>query len=116
MEGSGLEDLWTTVYARNSLPKMIEGKAYTKALRACLLADAALHLILVDSREEPDDDIDINDDECIEQQELLPCDLQEQTAQDDSNDREGEESVPVSAGSDFRHGRDRRVRCRHDAL
>lgn len=101
MEGSGLEDLWTTVYARNSLPKMIEGKAYTKALRACLLADAALHLILVDSREEPDDDIDANDEECIEQQELLPCDLQEQTAQDDSNGRQGEESVPVSAGSDM---------------
>ena len=47
MEGSGLEDLWATVYARNSLPKMMEGKAYTKTLRACLLTDAALHYLLL---------------------------------------------------------------------
>ena len=47
MEGSGLEDLWATVYACNSLPKMMDGKAYTKTLRACLLTDAALHLTLI---------------------------------------------------------------------
>ena len=47
MEGSGLEDLWATAYARNSLPKMMEGKAYTKTLRACQLTDAALHCLLL---------------------------------------------------------------------
>ena len=47
MEGTGLEDLWATVYACNSLPKMMDGKAYTKTLRACLLTDAALHLTLI---------------------------------------------------------------------
>ena len=47
MEGSGLEELWETVYAKKSLPKMFEGKAYTKTLRACLLTNAALHLVLV---------------------------------------------------------------------
>jgi len=47
MEDSGLDELWTTVYAPNSLHKMKEGKAYTKALRACLLTDAALHVLLL---------------------------------------------------------------------
>ena len=47
MEDSGLEDLWATSCARKSLPKMMEGKAYTKTLRACLLTDAALHLVLL---------------------------------------------------------------------
>ena len=47
MEGSGLEELWATVYANNSIPKMMEGKAYSRTLRACLLTDAALHLVLL---------------------------------------------------------------------
>ena len=47
MEGSRLEQLWETVYATKSLPKMMEGKAYTKTLRACILTDAALHLVLM---------------------------------------------------------------------
>ena len=49
MEESGIEDLWSNVYARNSLPKRLEGKAYHKALRACLLTDAALHIVLLES-------------------------------------------------------------------
>ena len=47
MEGSGLEELWETAYALKSIPKMMEGKAYAKTLRACLLTDAALHLVLM---------------------------------------------------------------------
>ena len=47
MEGSGLEDLWASGYARNSLPKMMEGKANTKTLRACLLTDASLHCLFL---------------------------------------------------------------------
>ena len=47
MEGSGLEDLWAVAYAGNSIPKMLEGKAYRKASKACLLTDAALHLLLM---------------------------------------------------------------------
>ena len=45
MEDSGLDGLLPTIYAKNSLPKMMEGKTYTKTLRACLLTDAALHII-----------------------------------------------------------------------
>lgn len=47
MEDSGLDEIWATVYARKSLPKMMEEKAYTKTLRACLLTDAALHIVLI---------------------------------------------------------------------
>ena len=54
MEGSGLDDLWATAYARGSLPKMMEGKAYTKCLRACLLSDAALHTVLLETHQAND--------------------------------------------------------------
>ena len=47
MEGSGLEDLWATEYARNSLPKMMEGKANTKTLCAFLLTDAAVYCLFL---------------------------------------------------------------------
>lgn len=49
MEDSGLEELWETVYACKSLPKMIDGKSYSRTLRACLLTDAALHAILLET-------------------------------------------------------------------
>ena len=44
MEDTGLRELWSTVYKENSLPKMMEGKACSRCLRACLLTDSALHL------------------------------------------------------------------------
>ena len=47
MEDSELDEIWAAVYARNSLPKMMEGKAYTETLRTCLLTDAALHVVLI---------------------------------------------------------------------
>ena len=47
MQDAGLKELWSTVYKENSLPKMLEGKAYSRCLRACLLTDAALHFTLL---------------------------------------------------------------------
>ena len=47
MEDSGLDVLWPTIYAKNSLPRMMEGKTYTKTLRTCLLTDAALYIYLL---------------------------------------------------------------------
>ena len=35
-EDSGLDELWAAVYAQKSIPKMFDGKSYTKNLRACL--------------------------------------------------------------------------------
>ena len=50
MEGSGLEELWTTVYAKNSVNQMMEGRAYARSVRAHILTSLALHLeILKDS-------------------------------------------------------------------
>lgn len=46
MEDSGLDNLWRTIYAGNSIPKMLDGKYYDKALRTALLTDAALLLFL----------------------------------------------------------------------
>ena len=62
MEGSGIEDLWATVYARGSLPKMMEGKAYTKCIRASLLTDAALHLTLLKSTTNSESEVELFDD------------------------------------------------------
>ena len=47
VEDCGLDDLWCEVYARNSLRQMMDGKSYSKTLRACLLTDAALHKVLL---------------------------------------------------------------------
>ena len=46
MQDAGLK-VWSTVYKENSLPKMLEGKAYSRCLRACLLTDTALHFTLM---------------------------------------------------------------------
>lgn len=42
MNGSGLEDLWATIYASDSVKKMITGHAYARALRAHILTFTAL--------------------------------------------------------------------------
>ena len=47
MQDTGLKKVWSTVYKENSLPKMLEGKAYSRCLRACLLTDTALHFTLL---------------------------------------------------------------------
>ena len=56
---SGFEDLWETVYAQNSLPKMFEGKAYTKNvhIRAFFLIYVALHLTLLESSQDSKDNM-----------------------------------------------------------
>ncbi|KAB0797138.1 hypothetical protein PPYR_08132 [Photinus pyralis] len=46
MSGSGLEELWATVYAGNSIPHLINGHAYSRALRAHLLTQSALTQLL----------------------------------------------------------------------
>ena len=51
MEDAGLKELWSTVYQDNYLPKMIEGKAYSRCLMAVLLTDSALHFYLLLTKE-----------------------------------------------------------------
>lgn len=47
MSGSGLEELWQTVYAKKSIPHMMNGHAYSRAVRAHLLTQQALSTMLL---------------------------------------------------------------------
>lgn len=47
MSGSGLAELWATIYAGNSIPHLINGHAYSRALRAHLLTQSALTQLLL---------------------------------------------------------------------
>jgi len=47
MKGSGLEDLWETVYAPNSIEHMLTGHAYARALRSHFLTSAALTSLII---------------------------------------------------------------------
>ena len=48
MSGSGLEEVWSQVYAENTIPHLMSGKAYSRALRGYILVHSALHNILLD--------------------------------------------------------------------
>lgn len=43
---SGIEDLWSTVYAADSVKKMLTGHAYARALRAHIMSFTALGIII----------------------------------------------------------------------
>lgn len=51
MDGSGLKDLFNTVYAMNSIEKMMTGHAYYRAIRAHLLAHAVLMKFVMEKSE-----------------------------------------------------------------
>lgn len=62
MEGTGLDEIRATVYARKTLPQIIEAKAYTRSLRACLLTYATLHLTLLNPKPN-DTGVDADDED-----------------------------------------------------
>ena len=47
MEGSGLRDCLEQVYSHNTVSHILSGKAYSRAVRAHVMLDAALHAILL---------------------------------------------------------------------
>lgn len=47
MAGSGIEDVLELVYAKNTVPHILSGKAVARAIRGHLLVDAALNALLV---------------------------------------------------------------------
>lgn len=47
MSGSGIEELWQTIYAKNTVPHMLSGHAYARALRCHFLTQEALALLLL---------------------------------------------------------------------
>lgn len=46
MDGSGLEDLWSTTYASLSAKKMLSGHAFSRSLRAHILTFTALGIVI----------------------------------------------------------------------
>ena len=60
MAGSGLEELWSTVYASSSVPHMVSGHVYWRALRAHFLTQEALASILLKLSNVLDDTDKIN--------------------------------------------------------
>ncbi|XP_075210330.1 uncharacterized protein LOC142317661 [Lycorma delicatula] len=55
MSGSGLEELWATIYTEGSIPQMLLGKAYARAVQAHLLTNLALAKIILDSMDLDDE-------------------------------------------------------------
>lgn len=49
MSGSGLKDLFNTIYAENSVEKMMSGHAYSRAVRAHILCHLALAKVILQS-------------------------------------------------------------------
>ncbi len=47
MSGSGQEQMWSTVYAEGSIPQMVSGHAYSRALCACILSIQAITSVLL---------------------------------------------------------------------
>ena len=47
MSGTGLEELLETVYAKNTVPHMLNGKAIQRAIRGLLLVDVSLNTLLI---------------------------------------------------------------------
>ena len=50
MKGSGLEELFTEVYASNTVEYMRSGKAYARALRGHMLVSTALVKLMIELR------------------------------------------------------------------
>ena len=46
MEGSGLEEIMQLIYAQDTVPHILSGKAYARASRAHLIISSALYLVL----------------------------------------------------------------------
>lgn len=64
MGGSGLEDIWSTVYADESVKHMMSGKAFSRALRAHILTYTAIGLHLI---ENVNDEITLKDKQEFDQ-------------------------------------------------
>ena len=48
MGGSGLEEVLTQAYTKNSVSHMLSGKAYARAVRGYILVDSALNNMLIE--------------------------------------------------------------------
>ena len=90
MEDSGLDGLWATDYANNSLPKVMEGKAHTKTLRACLLTNAALHIFLLQTAKCPIINLYYHSPSALQETERIDVEADELSGSDDDHDETDE--------------------------
>ena len=90
MEDSGLDGLWATDYAKNSLPKVMEGKAHTKTLRACLLTNAALHIFLLQTAKCPIINSYYHSPSAPQETERIDVEADELSGSDDDHDETDE--------------------------
>ncbi|KAF2886511.1 hypothetical protein ILUMI_19661 [Ignelater luminosus] len=58
MAGSGLEEAWMLVYAKNSILQMMRGKAYSRAICALFLTREALVAVFIETH-----NFDVNKEE-----------------------------------------------------
>ena len=88
--------------AKKSIPKMIEGKAYAKCLRVCLLKDAALNLTLlhtdIESTSKNEDEEQISDNDCYKEMDI-DNNIFSTTAQWSTNPTETDNDVSDSINS-----------------
>lgn len=49
MEGSGLQEVMSIIYAEDTVPHLLSGKAYARAIRAHSIISSALYIILFNS-------------------------------------------------------------------
>ena len=49
MEGLGLQDLLNLVYATNTVPHMLSGKAISRAIRGLFLVESAVMFVLINT-------------------------------------------------------------------
>ena len=49
MEGSGLQEVMSIIYAEDTVPHLFSGKAYARAIRAHSIISSALNIILFNS-------------------------------------------------------------------
>ena len=49
MDGTGLRDVLEEIYASNTTPHLLSGKAISRAVRCLILIESALHVILLEN-------------------------------------------------------------------
>ncbi|KAK3932952.1 Elongation factor 4, partial [Frankliniella fusca] len=68
MAGSGIEEMWQTVYAKNSVKHLVSGHAYARAVRAHLLSFRSIATILLTENNFPDEETVQSEVECMVEQ------------------------------------------------
>ncbi|KAK3924286.1 Leucine--tRNA ligase [Frankliniella fusca] len=68
MAGSGIEELWQTVYAKNTVKHFMSGHAYSRAVRANFLAFSAISSLLFSAYEIPEETVMQSRAKCMVEQ------------------------------------------------